>query len=128
MNMIPELLARPGFFTACDATLAWAPSTNSFATFFIVFGALLFVTVAVFVWAAFFRKVPRRRHSHHHRHHWRTEESSGNGSSEPQPERSRIAFWRRHRRFKKKRLPNPTLAETGGLPPVRSSDSEPPGL
>ena len=73
---------------------------------------------AVFVWAAFFRKPRRHRHHHPHGH-----------SPKPLPEtrsESRKAGWllfrKRHRhRHRHRELPrNPTLAETGGLPPVRT--------
>ena len=82
------------------------------------FGAVLLVSIGVFVWAAFFRKP--RRHRHHH---------SNGHAPKPMPEirsESRKAGWfffrkrHRHRHRHRERPRNPTLAEAGGLPPVRT--------
>jgi hypothetical protein len=83
-------------------------------------GALGLVTLLLLCWAAFFRK-RRRQHSHrHHHHHPRSSgqfESSGADAGQGQEgQRKR----RRRRRRREHRPRNPTLAETGGLPPVRT--------
>jgi hypothetical protein len=90
-------------------------------TFTILLVAIGLVAFAVFIWAAFYRK-PDDKH-HHGRHHWRsprrekteTERSSG---------RKRWFGLKRHRRRRKDRPTNPTLAETGGLPPMRPDEPE----
>jgi len=97
----------------------------------IVTGAAAGVTLLVVVWAVYFRR--RRRHhshhSHHHHHHHHpspqpaendlavdeTASETGVDSSEPHRHRRR-----RRRRRREHRPRNPTLAETGGLPPLRS--------
>jgi hypothetical protein len=85
--------------------------------------ALFIVIAAVFAWAVLIRK-PRSERPHHHRHHWRT------SRSQPVPETKRATkgflFWRRHRRRRRERPRNPTLAETGGLPGVRGNEPDPP--
>ncbi len=102
---------------------SWVSSDSGRGYFFLVLGILLLVSLFVFIWAAFFRKQPRRRHSHH----WKFPKPAANGAAEaPTQHRPRFRFWRRHRPIHKKRLPNPTLAETGGLPPARANDAEPP--
>ena len=90
---------------------ALIPSGSTVAQVIIYVGALLLVALAVFIWAIFFRRQQRsRRHSRHHRHHHRHRSRSrtGQGQAEEAPERPR------------------TLAETGGLPPIRSQQALPP--
>jgi hypothetical protein len=124
-----SLLLVPAGRTGSDGSLlALASSGPGASSFLIVLGVLLLVSLAVFIWAAFFRKYPRRRHSHHH---WKYPKPPDQTVQEAEAEKarphgSRFRFWRRHRRPHKKRLLNPTLAETGGLPPARASESEPP--
>jgi hypothetical protein len=91
----------------------------------LIFGSIGVVTLAVLTWAVFFRKKGRRRRKHHHEH-----------SHSPRPDEvpeilkdegfSSSQERRRHRRHSRRRHRprNPTLAETGGLPPVRQ-DSPP---
>jgi len=86
----------------------------------IIYGSLALVALAAFIWAAFFR---RRRRRHHHFHRPRT--------APPPAEKHRSWSWRRllglkrrrHRRHP--RRSNPTLAQSGGLPPIRAEDSPP---
>jgi len=78
----------------------------------IVVGAIAAISIVVVGWAMFVHKPGRH---HHHRHH-RKEQRPATGVSEHQPGRK----WRRRRR-KDRRPRNPTLAETGGLPPTRST-------
>ena len=80
----------------------------------IVIGAITAISLAALGWIVFFRK-PGHRHHHHHRHH-RPEQPN---SSESEPRRK----WRRRRRHDS-RPRNPTLAETGGLPPARSASTK----
>ena len=93
----------------------------------LIFGATGLVTLLVVAWAVFLRKRRRRRHSHHrsHRHSAQPIEAPPAPADEapPSPPRERRR-WRRQRRQHHPR--NPTLAETGGLPPIRpEGPSEP---
>ena len=72
------------------------------------------ITILAFVWALFIRK-PRR---HHHKHHW--ESAPGDEKRRWSPFR----MGRRHRRRRRELRANPTLAETGGLPAIRPTDSD----
>jgi len=99
---------------------SWVASNPRIAGMLLVGGALAAVSLAAFVWAAFFRPSGGRRPSH--RHHWREGKSSGDSRRH---ERSGFSLFKRRRRRKRKRSTNPTLAETGGLPPPRHSASEP---
>jgi hypothetical protein len=89
----------------------------------ITFGAIGLVTLLVLLWAIFLRKSRRRRHSHHHSHEHSsrpTEAPEGpNEDADLSPAQDRCNPRRERRR---RRSRNPTLAETGGLPPVRPDD------
>jgi len=118
--MIPDLLCL------ADAELVSIedvlPKTWWDSGFLIVVGSLLAVTLAVFIWAAFIRKPgsPSRSHSHKHSH-WHPPASA----PEAKPERSRSGWFfsrKRHRKRRQERPRNPTLAEAGGLPPIRTGE------
>jgi len=85
-----------------------------------LFGALGVVILAAVVWAVFFRSRHRRSYRHHHHHdseHAAEAESAAAGTH-------RRRRWRRRREHRPR---NPTLAETGGLPPLRIDRSQDPG-
>jgi hypothetical protein len=92
---------------------------------FIITGAVLLVAVGLFLWAAAARKRHRRRSTPHRPdyHHHSSEPASEGGEGE-----ARHSHYRRRRRRRREHRPrNPTLAETGGLPPIRSDvPSKPP--
>ncbi len=86
-----------------------APSRNEYGLLLAAAGV---ITVLALIWAVFFRKRENegsRRYSYPH-----VNDSKRNGASGTNPvsEGKRRRRRRRHRR-------NPTLAETGGLPPLR---------
>jgi type VI protein secretion system component VasK len=85
----------------------------------VIFGAMGLVTLLALLWAVFLRK-RRRRRKHHHPHQNSSKpaevpEAAKDEDAPTRPEK------RRHRRRsgRRHRPRNPTLAETGGLPPVR---------
>ena len=82
----------------------------------VVIGALV-VLFSFIIWAAFIRRSDRRR-------------ERGEILTTPARDRSESSGSgrRRRRRREKGRPRNPTLAETGGLPPVRDPDAPPPPL
>jgi hypothetical protein len=87
----------------------------------ILIGTLLLVATGAFIWAAFLRKQRRRSHYEFHQHpperqaKHREEKPKGNGF---------FFHKRRHRRHRYSRR-NPTLAEAGGLPPIRTEEHPP---
>jgi hypothetical protein len=73
------------------------------------------LSFGLLLWAAFIRK--RKRHSSGHSHHISKTAAVGEKGSEPRKRRHR------HRRRRSSNYPqNPTLAQTGGLPPVRRDE------
>src|SRR6185369_4336793 len=94
----------------------------------IVLASLAALSFGLLLWVAFVRKQKRRSSGHSHRSHRTTaaSEAPAAGEKESEPRRRR----HRHRRRRSSRFPqNPTLAQTGGLPPIRSDEppSQPPG-
>jgi hypothetical protein len=84
------------------------PSRNNLTLLFIAFGV---VTLLVLIWATFIRKPPddsSRRYSYPSRDSNKNNAGESGGKSG------------RRRRRRKRRSRNPTLAETGGLPPIRA--------
>ena len=90
---------------------------------FIVLGAIVLVALIVFFWVLSFRKNEKRRHKHHHRHHrksYREQFQKATG------EIRELIRQRRHRSRREHRRINPTLAQTGGLPPIHEPGKPPP--
>jgi ABC-type nickel/cobalt efflux system permease component RcnA len=108
------IMITPGFLAGAfrvneeNSLRALVPSGSSVAQALIYFGALLVVALGFFAWAIIFRRQRHRRHSHHpqHSHH-----SPKPASKPPQPSGDRPH--------------NRTLAEAGGLPPVRTEKQPP---
>jgi hypothetical protein len=106
-----------------------APWTKMDATtrdILIIIGATALVTVLALIWAVTFKK-RRRHHSHHHHHHHHhhsheRSESTAEMTPEEEPVIESSSRRRRRRNRRREHRPrNPTLAETGGLPPLRTT-------
>ena len=82
-------------------------------------GALLLVVLLVLIWAVFLRQ---RRHRHRSRHR-RSGEVAVPIPSAAESRKEPFSLRRRKRRHSEYLSRNPTLAETGGLPPLRQDDS-----
>jgi hypothetical protein len=78
----------------------------------LLFTAVGVVTLLVLIWAIFIRKRP---HDSSRRYSYPSRDSAKDNTSESGAKASR-----RSRRRRKRRSLNPTLAETGGLPPIRA--------
>ncbi len=127
MSRIPGLLAQA---EVDEVVTGWRAMTGATREAIIVCGALTVVTLLVLVWAIFIRKRRRRHHSHHHWHH---PHRGADESAETEPAQTTAADpalapkrrkWRHRRREHRGR--NPTLAETGGLPPIRKEEGSGP--
>jgi len=90
----------------------------------IVLGAILLVVLALLAWALFFRKNARRPGIRSHRHRRRTgrREEFQKGAAGIKE----LIQQHQRRRQREHRPVNPTLAETGGLPPIREKEPPPP--
>jgi hypothetical protein len=105
MTISPGLLAGAFRVAEENSIRALIPAGSTVAQVAVYAGALLVVGAAVFVWAVFFRRQRRRRrHSHHHH---RSKSVSRHQQQPEAPSRPR------------------TLAEAGGLPPLRNQPPPP---
>ncbi len=101
----------------------WKTFSSATIGILIVLGVVAVISAGIFIWAAFFRKRRKRRHSYErwHKRKDQAEESSSKSSHHPGASHRR----HRHHRHHRERPRNPTLAETGGLPPIRTPQNPP---
>ena len=87
----------------------------------IVLGAIVAMALIVFFCVLSFRKDGKRGHKHHHHHRksYREQFQTTTGGIKELIRQHRRRSHREHRPL------NPTLAQTGGLPPLRE-EKEPP--
>jgi hypothetical protein len=116
------------FLAADEALPLPGPMTPLMRETFIVIGAIVLVALGLLFWAGAIRKRHRRRsapHRPHYSHHSGSHSVSEGGDDAGHSSHSH----RRRRRRREHRPRNPTLAETGGLPPIRTdgpSQPQPP--
>ena len=101
--MISGFLAGLNGIDAENSLRALTPMGSTIFQVVIYFGAIFLVTLGVFAWAIISRRQRRRRHSSHH-----------HSKTAPGAQRPSVSL-RRYR----------TLAETGGLPPIRTAQQPP---
>ena len=106
------------FFKSFVPTLGASLAARTLAELLVLIGAVLLVAVAVMIWAVAFRKKRKRTRLYHRHHRSSAESSAAENSGETTP-------GSRRRRQRRERPRNPTLAETGGLPPVRLPPTPP---
>ena len=106
------------FFNDFVPMLGASLAARTLTEILVLIGAVLLVAVAVMIWAVAFRK-KRKRTRLYHRHHRDSVESVASENSRKRTPGSR------RRREGRERPRNPTLAETGGLPPVRLPPTPP---
>jgi len=106
------------FFKTFLPMLGASPAARTLAELLVLIGAVLLVAIAVMIWAVAFRK-KRKRTRLYHRHHRSSAESAASENSGKRSQGSR------RRREGRERPRNPTLAETGGLPPARLPPTPP---
>lgn len=100
---------------------AWHWMGLTFKELMMVLGSMTAVTLLLIIWAVYFRKKPSQ-HSHHYHYPAPNPATRATGSNGDEGEGSGERRYRRKRRRRRRehRPRNPTLAETGGLPPLRS--------
>jgi hypothetical protein len=90
----------------------------------IIFGAIAAVALLSFLVVYCFRKKILRRHRRHHQHRPAPSAASAAQNAASDEGGKVKKRWRRSR-YPRRAL-NPTLAQTGGLPPVRKEETPPP--
>ena len=118
MNLFTPMLAQ-GDLSTSEAFGAWSSMSEEARTRLVMFSAYALVIGALVAWALFIRKqkAERRRIYKKHPHTWQQTEAGGK-------HRGRH---RQRRRRSSGPLQNPSLAESGGLPPRRPDDVPPAG-
>jgi FtsZ-interacting cell division protein ZipA len=127
MKMIHGILAQ-SLIPSDVIPGGWRWMGLTFKELMILLGAVAIVTLMLVIWAAYFRKPTRHRSHHHHNHHESPEESDAEeymASASAEGEGGR-RYRRKRRRRREHRPRNPTLAETGGLPPLRADRPQDP--
>jgi hypothetical protein len=101
----------------------WRITTPATRERLMIIGATGLVAVLMVLWAVLIRKKHRHRHSHHHAHQHSSKQTEVAAVPVPESTPAPPEKRRRRRRSSRRHRPrNPTLAETGGLPPVRAED------
>jgi len=90
----------------------------------IVLGAIAAVALIVFFCVLVFRKDEKHRHKHHHHRHQQHRKSYREALQKTTSDIKQLIRQRRSRRGH--RPINPTLAQTGGLPPIHEPGKPPP--
>jgi hypothetical protein len=96
------------------------PLSSELLDFFVVFGAILLVVLIAFFWALMVRKGGKSRRKHRSRQSYREQLQKGASEIRQLIREHRSGRRREHRPI------NPTLAQTGGLPPLREAEKPPP--
>lgn len=94
----------------------------------LVLGAGVLLFAVLMLWVVYSRR--HRPHRHRHRHHRSSNRTpsveTGNSESGADEDSEHSRHHRRRRRRREHRGRNPTLSETGGLPPPRPDGALPP--
>jgi hypothetical protein len=115
--------SRFASFSDCLApVLGTILAVRTLKEYLIIGGAVLLVTGAVMIWVLVFRKTRKRRRVHRSHHHSSTETSRPADPGETKTARAERGRRPRQRRHYPRK---PTLAETGGLPPLRGPQPPP---
>ena len=109
---------------APDVIVTWKKIGPGTREGLMVFGALFLVISLMFAWAFFIRKPARKRKRNYHYPSTSSGRGAENQGDAEHPSGKRK--WKRRRRDHRPR--NPTLAETGGLPPIRPDGDADPSL
>lgn len=125
MNVFRPLLAQNLLPTdVVPGASHWMGLT--FTELLTLLGAVAVVTLLLVVWAVYIRKTPRQ-HSRHYHYPSANQQNSSSSLPDTEPEETNGKRYRRKRRRRREHRPrNPTLAETGGLPPMRSEQPQDP--
>lgn len=116
MSFFSPILAQSEEVSVSEALGAWSSMNDETRYQLILAGACVLVILGLLIWAAFFRKAKKKRRRIAHPHGWQKDTAP----------RSKHRHHRRNRDHPAELPRNPTLAETGGLPPVRPQTPESP--
>ena len=118
MNVIFSAVVEP-FDAVLPRIKATGPAIREWG---ILLGAILVIATIVILWIVFSGK--SRRHAARREDRRQRRRAFRQAAAEAEEQRSEKSSGRRRRR-RHHRPRNPTLAETGGLPPIRGGDQQP---
>ena len=118
MNVIFSAAVEP-FDTVLPRIKATGPALREWG---LLLGAILVIATIVILWIVFSGK--SRRHAARREERRQRRRAFRQAATETE-QRSEKSSGRRRRRRRHHRPRNPTLAETGGLPPMRGDDQQP---
>jgi hypothetical protein len=116
MRTLSVFLAETGVFQWLTGN--WRQVNTSTRQYVVFFGSVTALAVVALIWATCFRKTKRR-----HRLEHRAPNGWGKNPKTEEPLLVVTTSSRRRKRRREHRPRNPTLAETGGMPPLRTDDS-----
>jgi Flp pilus assembly protein TadB len=116
MTLLPCMFAQVYFDNAVDH---WKNTSPVLRDVIVVMVAGCAVGLIALLWAALVRK-RKRRHRHHHHHSSSAGTQAASSLASAEVSDNGLERRRKRRRRRDHRPRNPTLAETGGLPPVRT--------
>src|SRR6185369_16009107 len=96
--------------------ISWKKIAPGMREGLMLIGTMLLVILLPFIWAVFLRKRGGQKHHHHSR---ASSHSHPEKTSVVSDDEAPVGRGRRHRRKREHRPRNPTLSETGGLPPIK---------
>lgn len=94
----------------------WSSFGTSMKDVVKLLGAVCLLTLVLVLWVVYARKRHRHHHRHSHHHH------APAPGADPVSGSDDNGHSRRRRRRRHHRPRNPTLAETGGLPPIKQEN------
>ena len=122
MSKLYLMLADAEISEIFDAQKSFAD--NRLKELLITFGALALAVVVAVIWAILYSQKKKKKKHPKHRHHRDRKETAASSASvavkAPVENESRS---RKRRRRRPHRPLNPTLAQTGGLPPLRDKNA-----
>jgi hypothetical protein len=133
MNRVAYFLAQPGDGRDLLPQNVGGGGLPDPSDSLIILGFIVVLAIVLFCWAYFLRKRPTEHQGAHvlvrsKRRHASPTPGPANASRNDRDASSRGLRVRRRRKRREEKLHrNPTLADTGGLPPLRPDDSEPGG-
>jgi len=119
MKFLRVMLADADGLSVSEAFGAWSSLSEEARTRLVMFAVYGLLILLIAAWAIFIRKQKSRRQRIRRPHGWQ---------QTPEDRKHRHGRHRRHRSKKSAAPINPTLAQSGGLPPVRPDDLPPNGL
>ena len=133
MSSLMILLAELNSLNPLNPSVPIGKTTGLlFKDVLVIIATGLILTLILILWARFSARKRKQRHRHHHHNREASPSVPSSDTLEEGDEEGELRPGRRRRRRRRRRRDhrsrNPTLAETGGLPPTKSEGPSAPSL